>query len=158
MRSIQAFFAVVIAASAVAGPASSQEFGTAAEAKSMLERAVVEVRADKARAFQMFNSNHPQFRDRDLFVFCFRAGDGKFTAHESMVARDVRELRDPAGLPFGAKMFAEAPEGKVLAIAFVSPFPGTTIRVPKRAFVTRVENHVCGVSAYLYNGPESPIE
>jgi hypothetical protein len=158
MHAIRHFFSITLAAAAIAGPARSEEFGTLAEAKLMLERAIVEVRADKARAFHLFNSNHPQYRDRDLFVFCFGAEDGKFTAHEAMLTRDVRDLRDPAGLSFGSKMYAEASEGKFLEIAYVSPFPGTTSRVPKRALVTRVGDHVCGVSAYLYNGPGALAE
>ena len=158
MRDTRFFLATALAAAMIAGPARSQEFGTVAEAKLMLERAIVEVKADKARAFQMFNSNHPRFRDRDLFVFCFDAEDGKFTAHEAMVAQDVRELRDLAGLPFGAKMFTEAREGRFAEISYVSPFPGTTSRVPRRALVMRVDAHVCGVSVYRYNGPGSPVE
>jgi hypothetical protein len=158
MRDIRHFFAVMFAVAAIAGPARSEEFGTIAEARLMLERAVVEVGIDKGRAFEMFNGNHPKFRDRDLFVFCFRTEDGKFTAHEALVTHDVRQLRDQAGLPLGARMFTEAREGMVSEIRYVSPFPGTTSLVPKRAFVTRVDNHVCGVSAYLYNGPGGPVE
>ena len=158
MRNIRQCFAVVFAIAAIAGPARSQEFGTTAQARLMLERAAVEVRADKARAFQMFNANDSRFRDRDLFVFCFNAEDGKFSAHEAMLTHDVRRLHDHAGLPFGARMFSEAREGEISEIQYVSPIPGTTSVVPKRAFVTRVENHVCGVSAYLYNGPGSPTE
>ena len=158
MRDIRFFVALMCAAAATVGPARSEEFGTFAEARLMLEQAVLEVKADKARAFRMFNGNHPRFRDRDLFVFCFNAEDGRFTAHEAMVTHDVRQLVDPAGYPFGAKMLTEAREGKVLEIAYVSPFPGTTFRARKRAFVTRVEDQVCGVSAYLYNAPGSPVE
>ena len=158
MRLIGHFAALTLATAAIATPACSQEFGTFAEAKALLERAVVEVRADRVRAFETFNSNHPRFRDRDLFVFCFGAEDGKFTAHEAMVAHDVRDMNDLAGRSFGAKMFAEAREGAISEIAYLWSFPGSTSRVPKRAFVTRVGADVCGVSAYLYNGPGSLIE
>ena len=74
--------------------ASSAEYGTAEEAKAMLERAVAEVKRDKLAAINSFNYNDIPFRDRDLFVFCFNAGDGKFTAHEAFVTWDVRKLRD----------------------------------------------------------------
>ena len=153
MRNIRGIFAVAFASAIIVAPARSEEFGTTAQARQMLERAAVEVRADKARAFQMFNANDSRFRDRDLFVFCFDGEDGKFTAHEAMLTHDVRMLHDRAGVSFGARMFSEAREGEISEIRYVSPFPGTTSLVPKRAFVTRVENHVCGVSAYLYNGP-----
>jgi hypothetical protein len=158
MRNIRLFFSAMSTIVAFAAPAGAQEFGTIAEAKVMLERAVVEVKADKTRAFGMFNSNHPGFRDRDLFVFCFGTQDGKFTAHEAMVTHDVKQLNDHAGRPFGAKMLAEAREGEVSEIRYMSSFPGSTSLVPKRAFVTRVDDHVCGVSVYLYNGPGTPTE
>jgi hypothetical protein len=158
MRFTRSFAALAFATAAIATPAYSQEFGTFTEARALLERAVVEVRSDRDRAFETFNSNHPRFRDRDLFVFCFGAEDGKFTAHEAMVTHDVRQMHDLAGRSFGARMFTEAREGTISEIPYVWSFPGTTSRVPKRAFVTRVGGDVCGVSAYLYNGPGSPVE
>ena len=148
MRNIREIFALVFATAAMTAQARSAEFGTLEQARLMLERAVVEVRADKVRAFQMFNANNSRFRDRDLFVFCFNAEDGKFTAHEAMITHDVRKMQDRAGLSFGARMFNEAREGDISEISYLSPLPGTTSLVPKQAFVTRVENHVCGVSAY----------
>ena len=141
-----------------AAKAEAEEFGTIEEAKTMLDRAIVQVKADKSRAFEMFNSSDPRFHDRDLFVFCFGARDGKFTAHESMVTHDVRKLSDSAGRLFGERMFAEAREGHTLEISYLSPFPGTTFHVPRRAFVTRAADQICGVSAYVYNGPGSPNE
>src|SRR5450755_2636977 len=71
---------------------SGAEYGTATEAKAMLDRAVAAVKAGKPGAIAMFNHNDSRFRDRDLFVFCFNGQDGKFTAHEAMVAHDVRTL------------------------------------------------------------------
>ena len=133
--------------------AFSEEFGSVEEAKSMLLRAIDEVKSDKLPAFGKFNANAPGFRDRDLFVFCFRVIDGKFTAHEAFVTLDVRNLRDPQGTAYGEKMFAAAKEGQITEVLYVSPFPGTSWQVPKRAFVSRIDDHVCGVSAYLYNGP-----
>ena len=76
---------------------SASEFGSADEAKTMLNRAIIEVRADRLAAIEKFNRNETPFRDRDLFVFCFNAGDGRFTAHEAMVSWEVRNLRDAKG-------------------------------------------------------------
>ena len=56
------------------------KFGTAQEAKAMLERAVAAVKEDKAKALQMFNKGEDGFKDRDLYVWCANASDGIITA------------------------------------------------------------------------------
>ena len=52
------------------------DFGTAEEAKAMLERAVAAVKEDKAKALDMFNNGEGGFKDRDLYVWCANASDG----------------------------------------------------------------------------------
>ena len=51
--------------------AQQAQFGTAAEAKAMLEKAVAAVKADKTKALAMFNQGEGGFKDRDLQPFCF---------------------------------------------------------------------------------------
>ena len=46
---------------------SASEFGSADEAKAMLNRAIVEVKADKLAAIEKFNRNETPFRDRGSF-------------------------------------------------------------------------------------------
>ena len=128
--------------------ASGAEYGTAEEAKAMLDRAIAAVMADKPGAIAMFNHNDSRFRDRDLFVFCFNGQDGKFTAHEAMVAQDVRMLRDKTGKSFGEEMYQTAKKGQVTAVAYLSPVPGSTEQAAKRAYVARIADQVCGVSYY----------
>jgi hypothetical protein len=53
------------------------QYGTAAEAKAMLEKAVAAVKADKEKALAMFNKGEGGFKDRDLQPFCFNVTDGK---------------------------------------------------------------------------------
>ena len=50
--------------------------GTADEAKAMLMKAVAAVKADKAKALDMFNKGEGGFLDRDLYVFCANVSDG----------------------------------------------------------------------------------
>jgi len=50
--------------------------GTAEEAKAMLTKAVAAVKADKAKALDMFNKGEGGFLDRDLYVFCINLADG----------------------------------------------------------------------------------
>jgi hypothetical protein len=135
---------LVLSAAALAGP----EQGSAAEGRAMLSRAVAALKADKDRAIDSFNHNDATFRDRDLFVFCFNGGDGRLTAHEAMVTHDVRRIRDSAGHPIGEVMYRAAVEDAVVEVTYSSPLPGSTSPARKRAFITRVDDQVCGVSVY----------
>jgi hypothetical protein len=56
------------------------DFGTAQEAKAMLEKAVAAVKEDKVKALDMFNKGEGGFKDRDLYVWCANASDGIITA------------------------------------------------------------------------------
>ena len=77
--------------------AQKGEFGTAAEAKAMLEKAVAAVKADKAKALKAFNEGAEGFKDRDLYPICANASDGLFTAHPKLVGKSLKELEDKAG-------------------------------------------------------------
>jgi hypothetical protein len=149
----QALLIAALSGSAIAGfrGASANELGSLEEARSMLNRAVAEMKSDKLAAIAKFNHNDPQFRDRDLFVFCFNQQDGRFTAHEAMVDQDVRSLRDIKGTWSGEEMYQNAKEGQIVEIDFDAPLPGSISKASKRAFITRVGDQVCGVSAYQLN-------
>lgn len=136
---------------ASAHASSASEFGTTEEAKAMLKRAVVAVQQDKIAAIDKFNDNDERFHDRDLFVFCFNGQNGKYTAHEAMVGRDVRAFRDAEGQPVGQRMYEIATEGKTVTVDYMSPVPGSTEHALKRAYLTRVGDQVCGVSAYEFD-------
>jgi hypothetical protein len=86
-------------------PLSAAEFGTAADARSMLERAVTLLRVDPVAATAKFNKGEDGFRDRDLYVFCVNASDAKTTAHAdpSILGRDSQRLQgcDREGLRRG---------------------------------------------------------
>ncbi|HET7849739.1 MAG TPA: hypothetical protein VFL51_11830 [Pseudolabrys sp.] len=148
-----ALIMIATAAAAVTASAharSANEFGTIEEAKAMLKRAVVAVQQDKIAAIDKFNYNDEQFRDRDLFVFCFNGQNGKYTAHEAMIGHDVRAFRDAKGQPIGQRMYEIATEGKTVTIDYMSPVPGSTELALKRAYLTRIGDQVCGVSAYEF--------
>ena len=73
--------------------AQQGQLGTADEARAMLTKAVAAVKADRDVALGMFNKGEGGFRDRDLYVFCSRAGDGKG------LAGPVAVLTGTEGLP-----------------------------------------------------------
>lgn len=145
---LAAVSAAALAASAAVVSAQAQ-FGTAAEARSMLDRAVAAVRADRAKALSSFNAGSDGFRDRDLYPFCANASDGVFTAHPTLRGTQIRDLKDAAGNAFGEQILrAGTAEGQVNEVAYSFPRPGTTAPAPKVSYVTRVADQVCAVGYY----------
>ena len=63
----------------------------------MLERAITALKANEAAALKAFNDEkNKEFRDRDLYVYCFSLPDGNFTAYQSpvLVGTNIKELKD----------------------------------------------------------------
>jgi hypothetical protein len=130
--------------------AVAQQFGTATEAKAMLDRAVTELKAGEAAAIAKFNDkDNKSFRDRDLYVFCYNVSDGKFTAHPNpaLMGTDVRALKVKDD-PLGQKIFDATKEGAVTSVNYNFPKPGTTDPVAKESYLTRVGGQGCGVGYY----------
>jgi hypothetical protein len=67
---IAAVSAAILTLSPTAFTQQKSQYGSADEAKAMLMKAVAAVKADKAKALEMFNKGEGGFRDRDLYVFC----------------------------------------------------------------------------------------
>src|SRR5262249_23838049 len=129
--------------------AFAQGFGTAAEAKAMLEKAVAALKADKTKALADFNNPAGGFRDRDLYVFC--AGpDGIFSAHTNASLRgtDIKALVDKTGKKLGEEIMKAAAEGKVAEVEYMFPRPGGTEPVQNVSYVTKTGDQVCGVGYY----------
>ena len=97
---IAAASAAVLALSPIAF--AQQTGGTADEAKAMLMKAVAAVKADKAKALDMFNKGEGGFLDRDLYVFCGNISDGMSVAignpnAKQLIGVDARTLKDSTG-------------------------------------------------------------
>jgi signal transduction histidine kinase len=129
------------------GAARAADFGSPAEAKAMLEKAVAALKADKAGALAKFAKGEGGFKDRDLYPFC-GGPDGNFTAHPSLVGKSLKELKDKAGKALGAEMYKVAQEGKIAEVGYMWPRPGTTDPVAKVSYVTKVGDQVCAVGYY----------
>lgn len=123
------------------------EFGTAAEARAMLDRAVAAVKADKAAALAQFTKGEGGFKDRDLYPFC-GGPDGNFSAHPSLAGKSLKDLKDKAGAPIGTTIYATAKEGSVDEVAYMWPRPGSDTPVQKLSLVTKVGDQVCAVGYY----------
>ena len=126
------------------GTAAAAEYGTPAEAKAMLEKAAVAVKADKAKALVMFTKGEGGFKDRDLYPYC-GGPDGNFTAHPTLVGKSLKDLKDKAGKPLGEEVYAAAKVGSIAEVTYLWLRPGQTDPLVKVAFVAKKGAQVCAV-------------
>ena len=142
--------ALATAAIALSTAAVAQsQFGTAAEAKAMLDKAAAAVKADKTKALDQMQKGEGGFKDRDLYAFCANASDGVITAHPSLKGQDIKTIKDKNGKALGEEMMKVATEGKVDEVSYMWPRPGAdTTPVQKVSFVTKAGDQVCGVGYY----------
>jgi len=137
------FCAMMIAAGAWAA-----DYGTPAEAKAMLEKAVAAVKANKAGALAQFQKGEGGFKDRDLYPYCGGA-DGMVTAHPTLLGKSMKDLKGKAGEPIGEEMYKKAQEGKISEVTYMWPRPGTTEPlVQKTVYYTKVGDQICAVGYY----------
>lgn len=131
--------------------AVAADFGTPAEAKAMLDKTVVSLKADKQGTLATITKGGGGFRDRDLYPFC-GGPDGRYTAHgaePSRVGKSLRGIRDESGKPVGEEICEVPREGRIAEVSYVWPRPGaTTGAVPKVSFVTKVGDQVWAVGYY----------
>ena len=128
-------------------PTFAGDFGTAEEARAMLEKAVTELKTNKVVALVKFTKGEGGFKDRDLYPFC-GGPDGNFTAHPTLVGKSMKDLKDKAGKPIGEEFYATAKVGSISEVAYMWPRPNTTDPVQKVSFVTKVDDQVCAVGYY----------
>jgi predicted lysophospholipase L1 biosynthesis ABC-type transport system permease subunit len=128
--------------------AQAAQYGTAEEAKAMLDKAVAAVKQDKAKALDMFNKGEGGFKDRDLYVFCANASDGIETAHPTHKGQKLTEAKDVDGFAFGEQIMKTATQGKISEIAYKWPRPGSTEPLEKHTLYTKVGDQICGVGYY----------
>jgi hypothetical protein len=152
---IAAVFAAVIELSPAAF--AQQTHGTANKAKAMLMKAIAAVKADKAKALDMFNKVEGGFRDGDLYVFCANASDGTLVAIgnpnlKQALGMDIRAGQNSPGKAFGEEIYVamQKPEGQISEVSYVGPTPGADDTLfGKVSLVARIEDDLgCGVGYY----------
>jgi len=141
------FYAVATMLLTFTTPVFAGSFGTAEEAKAMLEKAVTAIKANKSDALAKFTKGEGGFKDRDLYPFC-GGPDGNFTAHPTLVGKSLKELKDKAGKALGQEIYATAKEGTISEVSYMWPRPGTTDPVQKVSYVTKAADQVCAVGYY----------
>ena len=88
------------------------------------------LKANEGDAIKAFNDkNNDQFHVLDLYVFCINLADGKFTSQldQSLVGTSAESLRYGQD-QYGKRLLGtlrEAPEGKVISVAYNALRPGT---------------------------------
>lgn len=148
MRTSKLILAATVSVLALTGSAwAASDKGSADEAKAMLEKAVAAVKADKAKALEMFTKGEGGFKDRDLYPFCGGA-DGKFSAHPKLVGQSLKDLKDKAGKAFGEEIYKVAAESTITAVDYMWPLPSGGDPVQKSSQVTKVGDQVCAVGYY----------
>jgi hypothetical protein len=140
-------------------PFASTSFGqgSADAAKVMLAKAVAAVKADQAKALDLFNKGEGGFREGDLYVFCVTASDGKFVAtgnpnSKKLLGVDVKTLKDRNGNPINLDAAKKKPEGEITTIDYEFTKPGTiNEQVPKETYITKIGILICGVGYYYFD-------
>ncbi|HEX3953380.1 MAG TPA: cache domain-containing protein [Stellaceae bacterium] len=132
--------------------AQQAQNGERAEARAMLEKAVAAVKADKAKALDMFDKGEGGFyiKERDLFPFCFNIGDGKIvvTQTKQALGKDIRTFKDKTGKAFGQEIY-DSKEGQISEVDYHFARPGADqTPVPKVSFATRIADLGCAVGYY----------
>ena len=105
--------------------AQTAQYGSPSEARAMLDKAVMALKDDKAKALKMFSEGTGGFKDRDLYVACAGA-DGKVTSHidPTRIGMDRNTMKDVTGKPYGEEVQRVATEGKVVEVTVHVPSAG----------------------------------
>jgi YHS domain-containing protein len=139
---------MLFVASLFSGQINASEFGTASEARSMLNHAIAELKKNPSSAIVAFNSSSGAFRDRDLYVFC-GGPDGIFTAHPRATGKySLRSFKDISGEAIGEEMYSLAKEGEISEISYLLPRGDDPIPYAKTSLITKVGDQICGVGYY----------
>jgi hypothetical protein len=140
--------AVVALSLPVSVLSAQAQYGTEQEAKAMLENAVVALKADKAKALEMFNKGEGGFKDRDLYVWCANVSDGVLTAHPYLKGEFLQDIVGKKGYPLGKEIMKNAAEGEIKQVSYWWPRPGSDKALEKHTFYTSVAGQNCGVGYY----------
>jgi len=114
----------LVGALSFSSAAGAQQSGTADDAKALLAKAAIAVKADEAGALARFDNPNGGYKDRDLYVFCFDRRSGVLLSGQpSTKGKDVRTLIDPTGKRFGQEMFANVKDDDVIIVDYLFPKP-----------------------------------
>ena len=125
----------------------AQQYGSADEAKAMLESTVAQMKADKEQTIKQINDG--AIKDKDLYPYC-GGPDGMFTAHPNPKVRAIsmKNLKDEEGKAFLEDVYDKVEEDEFTEVEYIWKRPGEDKPVQKVAYLTKVDDQVCGVGYY----------
>ena len=123
--------------------AETAQYGTAQEARALLDRAIALLKAEGRAAIPQLDSD--SFRDRDLYVFCSNASDSVSVVHPTEKGVKILDY------DFGKEVLANATEGEVKEVTYEWRRPGADSDAPvkKTAYYTKVGDLICGSGYYV---------
>jgi len=124
---------------------------SAEQARSMLWRAVHEIKHEPEAAIRTFNDLNGGFIQDDLYVFVVDVDDMRVHAHGAqprLVGKTVGDLRDPGGKLFIQEMVRLSGEREVAEVDYLWTNPVTRKTENKVSYVKRVGRYLVGVGAY----------
>ena len=140
-------------AAPLAGAASPDKKGTAAEAQAMVAKAIAHIKkVGREKAFADIDNQKGQFVDGDLYVVVYDM-KGRVLAHganDKLIGKDVIDLRDNDGKYFvreRVEMMSKGPEAKGWQdYKFMNPVSRQI--EPKSMFLQRYEDLIVGCGIY----------
>lgn len=135
----------------VVGLAYAQDRGTSAEAKALLDKAVVFYKANgQEKAFAAFNDSKGQFVSKDLYIFALDM-NGKILSHGAnagLIGKDMMGTKDADGKLFMKDMVETAKTKGKGTVDYKWENPKTKVVEQKSSYVEKVDGVVLGCGYY----------
>ena len=152
MKILNIMGACVVSIFISSGTLSASDYGTADEAKAMLEKAIMAVKKDNQQTLADITSGKEPFKEKDLYVFCFDMQTEKIVAHGAnveLIGYELKNMEDKSGKKFGIELKQNAVEGEFREVSYLWPrTPDAKKPSPKSSYISRVGNTACGVGYY----------
>jgi cytochrome c len=135
----------------VVSSAYAQDRGTAAEAKSLLSKAVAYYKANgQVKAFAAFNDSTGKFISKDLYIFALD-NSGKIIAHgvnAALIGKDMMGAKDADGKPFIKEMVDVGKTKGKGSVDYKWANPKTNKVEQKSSYLEKVYGVVLGCGFY----------
>ena len=135
----------------VASSAYAQDRGTAAEAKSLLSKAVAYYKANgRAKALAAFNNPKGNFVSKDLYVFAMDTS-GKIIAHgvnAALIGKDMMGTKDADGKLFIKEMVDISKTKGAGSVDYKWVSPQTKKIEQKSSYLKKVDSVILGCGFY----------
>ena len=133
--------------------AHAQERGTAAEAKTMAEKAIAHIKAvGKEKAFADFTAKGGSWQVKDLYVFALDM-EGTTLGHggnPALVGKNIGALKDPTGKSFVSEFAALAKSKGSGWVDYQFLDPQTKKNMPKSSYIIKFPDGAGYVGVGIY--------